>query len=80
MVTTQADWSLDFDLGMNFIEWHGPVPLAHELGVFDRALKFLLNLQLGQPGAAAQLDDDDPPAAGHLARSNTPLGPGPGDA
>ncbi|WP_421696222.1 heme-dependent oxidative N-demethylase family protein [Aestuariivirga sp.] len=49
MVTTQADWSLDFDIGMNFHEWHGPVPLAHEIGVFDRALKFLLNLQLGKP-------------------------------
>jgi hypothetical protein len=49
MVTTQADWSLNFDLGMNFIEWHGPVPLAHDLGVFDRALKFLLELQLGHP-------------------------------
>jgi hypothetical protein len=45
MVTTQADWSLDFDIGMNFMEWHGPVPLAHQIGVFDRALKFLLNLQ-----------------------------------
>ena len=49
MVTTQADWSLDFDIGMNFMEWHGPVPLAHQLGVFDRALKFLLNLQQGKP-------------------------------
>jgi hypothetical protein len=49
LVTTQADWSLDFDLGMNFIEWHGPVPMAHELGVFERALKFLLNLQQGRP-------------------------------
>ena len=49
MVTTQADWSLDFDIGMNFHEWHGPVPLAHEIGVFDRALKFLLNLQQGKP-------------------------------
>ncbi len=49
MVTTPADWSLDFDIGMTFKEWHGPVPLAHELGVFDRALKFLLNLRLGQP-------------------------------
>ena len=28
MVTTQADWSLDFDVGMNFFEWHAPVPLA----------------------------------------------------
>jgi len=49
MVTTQADWSLDFDIGMNFFEWHGPVPLAHEIGVFERALKFLLNLQQGKP-------------------------------
>jgi hypothetical protein len=49
MVTTQADWSLDFDVGMTFKEWHGPVPLAHELHVFDRALKYLLNLRLGAP-------------------------------
>jgi hypothetical protein len=49
MVTTAADWSLDFDMGMTFREWHGPVPLAHELQVFDRALKFLLNLRLGKP-------------------------------
>jgi hypothetical protein len=49
IVTTQADWSLDFDIGMNFFEWHAPVPLAHELGIFKRALKFLLNVQHGKP-------------------------------
>lgn len=49
MITSQADWSLDFDVGMNFHEWHAPVPLAHEKGVFDRALKFLLKLQHGAP-------------------------------
>jgi len=49
MVTTQADWSLDFNIGMNFHEWHAPVPLAHEKGIFDRALKFLLKLQHGAP-------------------------------
>ena len=49
MVTTQADWSLDFDIGLSFHEWHAPVPRAHELGVFDRALKFLLKLQHGAP-------------------------------
>ena len=49
MVTTQADWSLDFDIGMRFHEWHAPVPMAHDMGVFDRALKFLLRLQLGAP-------------------------------
>src|SRR5476651_2285386 len=49
MVTSQADWSLDFDLGMSFVEWHAPVPLAHQMGVFDRALQFLLRLQWGKP-------------------------------
>jgi hypothetical protein len=49
IITSQADWSLDFDVGMNFFEWHGPVPLAHEAGVFERALKFLLNLQIANP-------------------------------
>ncbi|AOF80482.1 hypothetical protein BSY238_2321 [Methyloversatilis sp. RAC08] len=49
MITSQADWSLTFDVGMSFMEWHGPVPLAHELGVFERALKYLLMLQQGRP-------------------------------
>jgi hypothetical protein len=49
MVTTQADWSLDFDIGMNCFEWHAPVPLAHELGIFQRALKFLLAIPQGAP-------------------------------
>ena len=49
MVTTQADWSLDFDIGMNFFEWHAPVPRAHEMGIFKRALKFLLVIQQGSP-------------------------------
>jgi hypothetical protein len=49
MVTSQADWSLAFDAGMSFKQWHGPVPMAHEMGVFDRALKYLLALRQGQP-------------------------------
>jgi hypothetical protein len=49
IATSPADWSLDFDIGMTFNEWHGPVPMAHELGVFERALKFLLKLRLGGP-------------------------------
>jgi len=49
MVTCQADWSLAFNVGMSWREWHGPVPRATELGVMDRALKFLLNLQLANP-------------------------------
>ncbi len=49
MITSQADWSLDFDLGMNFFEWHAPVPLAHEMGIFKRALAFLMSIKQGQP-------------------------------
>lgn len=49
MVTSQADWSLSFDIGMSFMEWHAPVPLAHDMGIFERALKYLLMLQQGRP-------------------------------
>lgn len=49
MVTSPADWSVAFDLGMSFKEFHGPVPLAHEMGVFDRALKYLTRIQINQP-------------------------------
>lgn len=49
MVTSQADWSLSFDVGMSFHQWHAPVPLAHDMGVFDRALKYLMMLQQGRP-------------------------------
>jgi len=49
MITCPADWSLAFDAGMSFKQWHGPVPLAHEMGVFDRALKYLCAIQVGGP-------------------------------
>ncbi|GLO55101.1 hypothetical protein PPUJ20066_11370 [Pseudomonas putida] len=49
MVTCPADWSLRFDAGMSFKQWHSPVPLAQQMGIFDRALKYLLNIQVGQP-------------------------------
>lgn len=49
MVTTQADWSLAFDMGMSFRQWHGPVPKAHQMGIFDRALKYLLALRHASP-------------------------------
>lgn len=48
-VTSQADWSLDFDIGMDFYEWHGPVPLAHQMGIFERALKYLLSIEQHNP-------------------------------
>lgn len=49
MLTAPADWSLDFNLGMNFTEWHAPVPLETDPGVFERALKYLLGLRPENP-------------------------------
>ncbi len=49
ILTTPSGWSLDFNLGMNFHELHGPVPVAHETGVFDGALRYLLALPHGSP-------------------------------
>jgi hypothetical protein len=49
VLTFPADWSLRFDLGMSFEEWHGPVPLAHEAGVFKRAKQFLMRIQPAEP-------------------------------
>ena len=64
MVTTQADWSLDFDIGNEFLR-NGtpPVPLAHEMGVFKRALKFLLNVQQGSPARRLNWTMTSQPAA-----------------
>jgi hypothetical protein len=49
VITSPADWSLAFDAGMSFKQWHGPVPLAHEMGIFDRVLKYLCAIQVGSP-------------------------------
>ena len=48
-VTGAADYSPTFDLGMSFHEWHGPATVASEMGIFDRALNYLLKLQVGHP-------------------------------
>ncbi|MDU9392969.1 DUF3445 domain-containing protein [Pseudomonas japonica] len=49
MATQRADYSLRFNLGMSFMEFHGPVPKLHEMGILQRALKFLLRLRPGHP-------------------------------
>jgi hypothetical protein len=49
IITGPADWSLAFDAGMSFSEWHGPVPMAHSEGIFDRALKYLTMIPVGSP-------------------------------
>ena len=82
MVTTQADWSLDFDIGMNFFEWHAPVPLAHEKGIFIRALKFLTNIQQGRPARRLNWTMTDQSAPRHQPGKLSQMGPRPrhGDA
>lgn len=48
VVTFAADWSFGFDVGMNFLEIHGPVPRLRQTGVITRAREFIMRLQPGQ--------------------------------
>ncbi|WP_405825451.1 DUF3445 domain-containing protein [Streptomyces sp. NBC_01390] len=48
LVTFAADWSMHFDVGMRFLEVHGPVPRVHEEGIIPRAERFLMRLLPGQ--------------------------------
>lgn len=82
IITCPADWSLAFDAGMSFAEWHGPVPLAHEAGVFDRALKYLTAIPVGRPvrrlnwtltiNARMDTSPETYPSWGHERTSITP--------
>ncbi|WP_442598906.1 heme-dependent oxidative N-demethylase family protein [Neobacillus sp. D3-1R] len=44
-----ANWSLAFDIGMNFQEIHYPIPGFKEAGLDQRILQFLLQLEPGNP-------------------------------
>lgn len=48
VVTFAADWSFGFDVGMTFLEIHGPVPRLRATGVITRAREFLMRLQPGE--------------------------------
>ncbi|MDX1891362.1 DUF3445 domain-containing protein [Mycolicibacterium sp. 050158] len=45
VVTFAAAWSFGFDVGMEFLEIHGPVPRLRESGVITRARDFILRMQ-----------------------------------
>lgn len=49
VVTFAADWSFGFDVGMSFLEIHGPVPRVRQEGVITRAHEFLKRLQPHEP-------------------------------
>lgn len=44
-----ANWSLAFNVGMNFKEIHSPIPGFNEEGLDERILRFLLGLEAGNP-------------------------------
>ncbi|PTR31044.1 uncharacterized protein DUF3445 [Rhodococcus sp. OK519] len=48
LVTFAADWSLRFDVGMSFLQIHGPVPRIHTEGIVTRAQNFLMRLETGE--------------------------------
>ncbi|MDV7353283.1 DUF3445 domain-containing protein [Rhodococcus oxybenzonivorans] len=48
LVTFAADWSFGFDVGMSFLEIHGPVPRVHSEKIIIRAHNFLMRLEPGQ--------------------------------
>lgn len=48
VVTFAAAWSFGFDVGMEFLDVHGPVPRLRESGVIGRAREFILRLQPGE--------------------------------
>lgn len=47
-VTFASNWSLAFNIGMSFMEIHGPVPHEYAFGAIPRAEQFLLRLTAGQ--------------------------------
>ncbi|MEU0496017.1 DUF3445 domain-containing protein [Mycobacterium sp. NPDC006124] len=48
VVSFAAAWSFGFDVGMEFLDVHGPVPRLRESGVITRAREFILRLQPGE--------------------------------
>lgn len=48
VVTFASNWSMAFDMGMRFLEIHGPVPRVHEERVITRAHDFLMRMQPGE--------------------------------
>ena len=51
VVTFAADWSFGFDVGMSFLEIHGPVPRIRQEGVITRAHEFSSGCSRTRPTA-----------------------------
>ncbi|MCL7748512.1 heme-dependent oxidative N-demethylase family protein [Halalkalibacter alkaliphilus] len=44
-----ANWSIAFDLGMSYLEFHSPVPHFAESGLAAKVRNFLLRMEVGRP-------------------------------
>lgn len=44
-----ANWSIAFDAGMTFTEWHSPVPHFSDSGMAEKVKKFLMKMEAGKP-------------------------------
>ena len=79
MVTTQADWSLEFNIGMTFHEWHGPVPARASNRRFRPRIEIFASASVWAASAQIELDDDYQSEARHEPRELSPLGTRPDD-
>ncbi len=46
-----ANWSLAFNIGMTYLEFHSPVPVFSSSGLAEKVRNFLLRMELGKPWA-----------------------------
>ncbi|MGJ7919761.1 heme-dependent oxidative N-demethylase family protein [Neobacillus sp. LXY-4] len=44
-----ANWSIVFDAGMTFTEWHSPVPVFSDSGLAEKVKGFLMRMEAGKP-------------------------------
>ncbi|MGM0881044.1 MAG: heme-dependent oxidative N-demethylase family protein [Bacillota bacterium] len=44
-----ANWSLAFDLGMTYLQFHSPVPIYSDSGLAEKVRGFLLRMEAGKP-------------------------------
>ncbi len=44
-----ANWSIAFDLGMTYLQFHSPVPVYSDSGLAEKVRNFLLRMESGKP-------------------------------
>ncbi|WNS78041.1 DUF3445 domain-containing protein [Domibacillus sp. DTU_2020_1001157_1_SI_ALB_TIR_016] len=44
-----ANWSIHFNLGMSYLEFHSPVPVFSDSGLAEKVRSFLMRMEAGKP-------------------------------